>query len=85
MKLSISIDGVTHVVAPKPGDLVRLERQYDISAVSLDETSKLEHILFLAWVGLHREGVYPGDFEEFLDVADMVDGETPLAPPTPPN
>lgn len=71
MKLKIDIDGNNYEVTPKPGDLVRLERAYDISASSLGEGMKVEHVLFLAWTALHRAGTYTEDFETFLDVADV--------------
>lgn len=83
MNLAITLHGTEYNVQPKPGDLVRFERQYDVPASSLDENTKLEHVLFIAWTCLKREGNYEGDFESFLDLADV--GVTgPLDPPTPP-
>jgi hypothetical protein len=84
MKLLIELDGVAHEVHPKPGDLVRFERQYDVPASSLDENARVEHVFYIAWCALKRTGVFAGDFEEFLDLADTAGDVAPLEPPTPP-
>lgn len=84
MNLTVVLDGETHVVSPKPGDLVRFERQYNISAASLDKDVKLEHVFFIAWSALKRTGVFTDDFEAFLDLADVGNDPAPFDPPAPP-
>jgi hypothetical protein len=82
MQLNVTLDGVTHTVNPKPGDLVRFEREFKVSAASLGENVMLEHIFYIAWAALRREGVFTDDFEAFLDLADMEgEEEAPLPPP----
>lgn len=85
MQLLVTLDGVEHSVTPKPGDLVRFERQYDMSASTLDDDTRLEYVFYIAWCALKRTGVFAGDFEEFLDLADMGEEVAPLEPPKPPS
>jgi len=77
MKLIISLNGTTHEVIPKPGDLVRFERHYDVAASSLDENTRLEYVFFIAWCAMRRMGAFDGDFESFIDLADIGD-QVPL-------
>ena len=74
--LTVTIGDVSHEVRTTPGDLVRLERQFNISAAELEAHARLEHMMFLAYVGLKREGKYEHDFETFLDSV----GDTEPAP-----
>jgi hypothetical protein len=83
MKLLITINGTTHEVVPKPGDLVRFERQYDVPASSMDDSTRVEYVFYIAWCAMKRTGDFTGDFEEFLDLADTADDPTPLEPPQP--
>lgn len=83
MRLIITINGVQHEVTPKPGDLVRFERQYDVAASTLDENARLEYVFFIAWCAMKRIGTFTGEFEEFLDLADVGGDSTPLDPPAP--
>ena len=82
MKLIITLEGVRHEITPKPGDLVRFERQYDVPASSLDDNTRLEYVFYIAWCAMKRTGAFTGEFEEFIDLADIGDS-TPLEPPTP--
>jgi hypothetical protein len=71
----------------KPKDFVAFERQYGTTLAGLDENSTpLEHIYYLAWSPLHRAGIEPGAFDEFLDRIEEVSvgGETAAVDPTPP-
>lgn len=82
MNLEVVLNDVTHVVVPKPGDLVRFEREYKISAASLGENPMLEHVFFIAYTALKRTGDFEGDFDAFLDLADVGgEEESPLSPP----
>lgn len=83
MKLLINIDGVSHEVTPKMGDLVRFERQYDVPASTLDDNTRVEYVFYIAWLAMNRTGAFDGDFEAFLDVAEAGDS-APLEPPNPP-
>jgi len=70
-------DGTEKVVTPTPGDLVRFERQFDMGAEELGDSPRLEHIMFLAWAGLKRQGDFEGDFEAFLDGVSGADSADP--------
>lgn len=85
MEIRVSVDGTDHVVRPTAGDLVHLERAYDMSASSLTEdTARVEHVLFLAWRGLQRARLVDVDFDTFVDLADIPQEPTsvPLDPPS---
>lgn len=85
MQVSVSVDGVEHSISPTAGDLVRLERHYQISAAQLDdEHVTVEHVLFIAWNALRRTKAIPDelDFESFIDLADVPRGGS-LVPPAP--
>ena len=87
MKVDVVVDGVVHAIAPTAGDLVRLEREYGITAGSMDETTtSVEHVLFLAWAGLRRTGVVDRElsFDDFLDLADVPEAGHTMDPPIPP-
>lgn len=89
MDISIAIDGKEHTIEPTPGDLVRLERRFSISAANMSEDNvTVEQVMFLAFSVLKRTKVIEVDdgddgFEWFLDHVDQpqVQGESPLAPP----
>ena len=86
MKVDVLVDGIVHTVAPTAGDLVRLEREYGITAGSMDEkTTSVEHVLFLAWTGLRRTGVVDREltFDDFLDLADVPEDGPTMDPPPP--
>ena len=84
MEISVLVDSVEHKISPTAGDLVRLERQYSISAASLSEDNvTVEHVLFLSWSALRRGGVVDRelDFDSFIDLADVPESQdSPLTP-----
>jgi hypothetical protein len=59
-----TVDAVT-----KPKDMVAFERQYNLP---FHESSRAEHVFYLAWSPLHRSGVEPRAFDEFLDDVEDV-------------
>lgn len=68
------IDGRVVEAKAMPKDFVAFERQYGTTLAGLDEASTpLEHIYYLAWSPLHRSGIEPGSFDEFLDRLEEVD------------
>lgn len=80
--ITIAVDDVEHVVQTTAGDLVRLEREYDIKAADMSvDTMSVEWVMFLAYVGLKRQKVITMTFDEFLDSADTV-GDDSDDPPT---
>lgn len=87
MNVEVEVDGVSHSVEPTAGDLVRLEREYGVTMAQLDaESVSIEHVLFLAFVGLRRVGVIDRDtvdFDRFLDLADVPNAGTEYPPPSP--
>lgn len=84
MILTVQIGDELHEVTPIAGDLVHFERQFDTPAslAMSGEHPRLEHVLYLAWRGLHRTGKFAGTFDEFIDVADVP--EEASVPPLPP-
>lgn len=85
MEIRVTVDGTEHVVRPTAGDLVHLERAYDMSASTLTETTaRVEHVLYLAWRGLRRAGLLDLDFDTFVDLADIPQepASVPLDPPS---
>lgn len=67
-------DGRVVDATAKPKDFVAFERQYGKPLAGMDESSTpLEHIYYLAWSPLHRSGVEPGAFDEFLDRLEEVE------------
>jgi len=85
MQVSVSVDGVEHSISPTAGDLVRLEREYQISAAQLDdEHVTVEHVLFIAYSALRRTHVLDDamSFDQFIDLADVPRGGS-LTPPAP--
>lgn len=87
MQITVRVNGVEHEISPTAGDLVRLERQFKISAASMtEETTTVEHVMFLSWAALRRTEVLSREleFDEFLDIADTPEGSTLNPPPPPP-
>lgn len=85
MQVSVSVDGIEHSITPTAGDLVRLEREYEISAAQLDDSNvTVEHVLFIAWSALRRTKAIDLDldFDSFIDLADVPKGDA-LRPPAP--
>lgn len=80
------VDGRTFVAKAMPKDLVAYERQYSTTVAAMDDsTTPMEHIFYLAWSPLHRAGIEPGTFDEFLDRLDDVEMQSePAVDPTQP-
>lgn len=54
-----------------PGDVVRCERNFGISATDIESNPHAEHILYIAWLSSKRHD-YTGTFDDWLDyVADL--------------
>lgn len=85
MRLKVTfLDGTEKVATIIPGDTVRFERQYNVSADTADADQRVEHVLFLAFVSLKRVGDSgTDDFDAFLDLVEDVDPveEAPLEQP----
>jgi hypothetical protein len=73
----VLVDGEQYQTVPTAGDLARLERHFGITASGLStESMSVEHVLFLAWNGMRRQGLGPEmTFDEFLDRADTADDD----------
>lgn len=85
MIVTVAVDGIEHSISPTAGDLVRLERQYDLPASQLNEANvRVEHVLFLAWTALRRDHVIDESitFDTFIDLADVPEAGS-LRPPAP--
>lgn len=78
MRFAIAITdetGETATVETKAGDLIRLERQFQLSVGEIFGTKrpKLEHVWFLAWTALRRDTPELPDFEDWIDTVDSVE------------
>lgn len=58
-----------------PGDVVRTERQYGVSASAFESDPHLEHILYMAWVSSKRND-YTGSFDDWVDTVADIDLST---------
>ena len=56
----------------KPGDIVKLERKFDIPVSKLQEEQRYEWLLYLAWLGAKRNGV-TDDYDTWIDQVDDLD------------
>lgn len=85
IQLQVQVDGEDFSLTSTAGDLARLEREYGISSSTLtQETTSVEHVMFLAWTGLRRLKLGPQmTFDEFLDRADTTGGSETADPPRP--
>lgn len=79
--LKLTYDGSEYELDATPGDLVRFERQYGIPATQLESETRIEYVMYLAWLALKRVRPDVVDFDDFLDrVTDVEDSPTaPLA------
>ena len=78
MKIAVKyLDGRTVDAVIIPFDTVQLERKYDVSIAQLEESGKVEHVLFLAWTSLARTAMVGGqDFDAWAaTVEDVDDGD----------
>lgn len=86
MKITVSVvyeDGTKATTECGPGEFIRFERQFDQSVFNLGQDARLEHFLFLAWIGLSRKGQTGLEFDAWCDtVAEIVPdfGETDADP-----
>ena len=77
-------DGRTVEAVTTPADQVAFERNYDRSVAALADEQRMEWLYFLAWAPLHRTGVEPRSFDDFLAVVDTVAPVEAVADPTSP-
>lgn len=75
LDLTVVIDGTTHKVRPKPGDMVRFEQHFNRPLASEDATTSfgMTELFFLAFTALRREGKVSDDFDAFVDRVDDMD------------
>ena len=73
-----------------PADRIAFERKYQ-HRIGTSEILE-EHVLFIAWTALHRVGLAPDDFDEWLptvedwtDSDDEADAVDPTEPPPAPS
>lgn len=65
-------DGNSQEVTASAVDLVRFEREFDISIAKIGTDMKLTHLLFLAHSSLSRQKITTKSFDEWLeDVAQV--------------
>lgn len=78
------LDGATFEIDQTPGDMVRFEREFGVPVSAIDsETMGVQHMMFLGYAGMKRKGYYHGTFDEFIDLVEALEGDTPKAAPAP--
>jgi hypothetical protein len=65
-------DGKTQEVTASATDLVKFEREFDMSISKLGVDMKFTHLLFLAHSSLFRQGETKLDFDAWLDSVESV-------------
>jgi|TARA_R110000751_G_scaffold86170_2_gene171636 hypothetical protein len=65
-------DGTKLEINIKPGDIVKFERKFDIPVSKLQEEQRYEWLLYLAWLGVKRNGV-TDDYDTWIDQVDELD------------
>lgn len=80
MELDVTVNGEPRTVVAGPAEFIRLERTYQITVVQMENLGSMEHLAFLAWSSMKREGSVPiGDdgkplsFDAFIDALDDLD------------
>lgn len=76
-------DGTTLDVVAKPKDIVAFERTYDLGIAELGQKPRMEHLYFLAWSPLHRQGRERRAFDEFMDLVASIEPQEDSAPAVP--
>ena len=73
MKISVTyLDGRKADPQVIPFDTVKLERKFDISIEQLEQSGKVEHVMFLAWTALTRLGLAGDDFDTWAATVEDI-------------
>ena len=85
LTLIATVDGEEIRCEPTAGALIVLERKYGKPAAVLFQAPAMEHLAFLAWEQIRRNASRlctkaPPPFEQWLDLLDTVETETPDGP-----
>jgi hypothetical protein len=65
-------DGKKFEVKIKPIDIVQFERKFDVPISKLNEESRYEWLLYLAWLGAKRNGVTE-DYDTWINLVEELD------------
>jgi hypothetical protein len=66
------IDGKSKEVTASAADLVRFEREFEISVSALEKETKFTHLLYLAWSSEFRRKETAKDFDDWIQDVEMV-------------
>lgn len=69
------VDGTRYELKIMPGDVVRTERNFGVTASTMDKDPALEHILYMGWVASKRHE-YGGTFDDWCDQVEDIDVQT---------
>ena len=65
-------DGKKFEVKIKPIDIVQFERKFNVPISKLNEESRYEWLLYLAWLGTKRNGVTE-DYDTWINLVEELD------------
>ena len=65
-------DGKKFEVKIKPIDIVKFERKFNVPISKLNEESRYEWLLYLAWLGAKRNGVTE-DYDAWINLVEELD------------
>jgi len=71
------LDGTSKKVAAIAADLIAFETKFDVSIATLDKTSRITYMFFLAWAPLKRQGDTKDTFEKWVETVASVQGVEP--------
>jgi hypothetical protein len=79
-------DGAVHEIQTTNWDMLGYERTARKKGWPIPQEAQVEWMTFLAWHGLRREGLIPGDvdYDDFASATMSIDPRVTTADPTPP-
>ncbi len=80
------VNGERHEIAtPGIASIVKFERHFNMSAEDFKAQRRVEHMAFMGYVQLQKEGKFAGSFDDFIDVLEdieQVDEEASASDPS---
>lgn len=75
MKINLRIEfvsGEAKEVTCSAADLVKFEREFEVSVASLEKDTKFTHLLYLAWASESRRKQTTKNFDDWIQDVEMV-------------
>ena len=73
------VNGTAKDVAASASDLVAFEREFNLSVTSLQNDTKITHLMWLAWHSEKRRGETKLDFDSWVETVEGI-GESESDP-----